>query len=979
MSDPKTRAWLLIAVLLLAFGLRLYHLGAESLWYDETVSVYLAGKSLPALVAHTAGDIHPPGYYVLLHTWIRLAGRGDFTVAFPSLFFGVLLVALAYRLGARFFKPEVGLLAAFLVAISPYNLWYSQEVRMYTLAAVLGMGLLEAVLSMLTARPAVLPSWRLLAVYALYAALGLWVLYYFAFLLVAINLMVGVWWLVPHVSGGLVNARRQRGRAGGHWGRWLGRWLLAQAAVLLLYAPWLPVAWRQVTQPPVPPWRSLTALGELVVQTWSALSLGQSVQPAALQVWPVLLLFAILFGLGLFYRSRQAGRVSWFLAGHVFLPVLLIGLASLITPLYHVRYAFTYSTPFYIILGAGLATAGRRWRPALWLSLAVIVVSAGLSIRAYHTDPRYASDDHRAAVQLIGERWRPGDAILVDAGYDYTALLTYWDGDPIVWQGRLVGDSEDDWAGAGRQGPVVVQAGAVDGNPGLGWGDPASDFYAMTQAETDDALTRLFSQFDRVWVYRIYDTVTDPAGFVRNWLEAHGQKFEDQVFTGESQLRVKGYLTGRDPLAGAGPVELSDASLADGSLELVAAAVPDREVAVGQGQDLALVWRVQAPPAEDATLFAGLFDAEGRRWAQTDDRPLGLLLPASAWPVGSLVRTPLRLPVLPGTPPGRYRLEIGWYQFVDGQPRWLPWTTGDRLPLGEVMVVAPGDWQALSLPEIDYPAGVTIGRGLELVGLNAPLLAVRPGDVLTLDLFWQALSDAPEVGTAVLQLSDDAGQVLVEEPLAGQVPLATGQVIREPGSIELPAGLAPGVYNLLLGRRRSDGSWLPVRRGPVGLGSTYPLATVRVEGRSPDLTPPAVQYPANARFGTYVSLVGYDLPAGEAATFIPGSIQFSLYWRALAPTPGRYKLFAHLVDPGSPADIRAQADLYPSLPTTTWTPGEYLREDVTLELPPGLAPGRYDLIIGFYDEATGGRLPLLDAVGQSLGDSLLLQQITLGQ
>jgi hypothetical protein len=525
----------------------------------------------------------------------------------------------------------------------------------------------------------------------------------------------------------------------------------------------------------------------------------------------------------------------------------------------------------------------------------------------------------------------------------------------------------------------VVQAGTVDGDPGLGWGDPASDFYAMTQAETEDALARLFGRFDRVWVYRIYDTVTDPAGLVRNWLQAHGQQFEDQVFSGESQLRVQGYLTGRDPLADPGLIEQAGAALADGSLDLAAWAVPDRDVAVGRALDLALVWRVQAPPTGDAILFAGLFDAEGRRWAQTDDRPLGSLLPPSAWPAGSRVRTPLRLSVPPGTPPGRYRLEIGWYQFVDGQPHWLPWTTGDRLPLGEVTVVAPDDWQALPLPEVDYPAGVTIGPGLELVGWNAPSLSGRPGDALSLDLFWRALGDAPEAGTAVLRLSDDAGQVLAEEALVGQLSLAAGQVIRAPVMIELPAGLAPGAYNLLLGRRRPDGSWLPVRRGPVGLGSTYPLATIWVVGRSPDLTPPVVQVPADARFGTYIRLVGHDLLLGESPASLSGNLQFTLYWQALAPTPGRYKLFVHLVDPGNPAGIRAQADLYPGLPTTTWTPGEYLHDDVTLELPPGLAPGRYSLLVGFYDEATGSRLPLFDAAGQLRGDSLLLQQIALGR
>ncbi|MBN1136457.1 MAG: glycosyltransferase family 39 protein [Anaerolineae bacterium] len=970
------RRWVMVAILLLAFGLRLYRLGAESLWYDETVSVHLAAKSLPALIAHTAGDIHPPGYYVLLHVWIRLAGRSDFAAAFPSLFFGVLLVALAYRLAVRFFGPEAGLLAAFLVTVSPYNLWYSQEVRMYTLAATLGMCLLEAILPLLAARPAILPSWHRLAAYAVCAALGLWVLYYFAFLLAAVNLVVFAWWLI--------NARRHGGDAGALGGRWLVRWLLAQAVALLLYAPWLPVAWRQATQPPVPPWRSFTALGDLLVQTWSALGLGQSAQPTAVWAWPVLLLLAILFGLGLFYRPRQAGRASWagvpwFLAGYVFAPVLLIGLASLITPLYHVRYGFTYSTPFYIILGAGLVAAGRRWRPALWLGLAAVVVAAGLSIHAYHTDPRYASDDHRAAARLIEERWRPGDAILVNAGYAYTALLTYWDGDPIAWRGRLVGGLGNDWVGAGRQGPVVVQAGMVDGDPGLGWGDPASDFYAMTQAQTEDALTRLFSQFDRVWVYRVYDTVTDPGGSIRNWLDAHGRKFEDQVLTGESQLRVQGYLTGRDPLADAGLIDMPDAALADGSLGLVAAAMPVREVAVGEAFDLALVWRVQAAPAAGAILFAGLFDADGQRWAQADDRPLGSLMLPSAWPAGGLVRAPLRLHVPPGTPPGRYRLEVGWYQFVDGQPDWLPWTAGERLLLGEVTVAAPEDWQALPLPAMDYAGGVTIGRGLELVGWSAPSFAGRPGDSLPLDLFWRVLGEAPEVGMAVLRLSDNAGHVFAEEAPDGRISLAAGQVIRDPRSVDLPASLAPGVYNLVLGCRSPDGSWLPVRRGLVGLGLAYPLATVRVVGRSPDMSPPTVQYPADARFGAYIRLVGYDLPGGGAPTSLSGGLQVTLYWQALAPTPGRYKLFVHLVNPGNPFDIRAQADLYPSLPTTAWTPGEYLCDDMTLKLPPGLIPGRYDLLVGFYDEATGDRLPLFDAAGQPLGDTLLLRQVTFEQ
>jgi uncharacterized membrane protein len=982
------QGWALVAILLLGFALRLHRLGADSLWYDETVSVHLAAKSIPALVAHTAGDIHPPGYYLLLHVWVRLAGLSEFATAYLSLFFGLVLVALAYRLAARFFDWRVGLLAAFLVAVSPYNLWYSQEVRMYTLGAALGLGLLAVVLSLAT-EPDRLPPWSRLALYALFGALGLWTLYYFAFLLIAVNLVVGVWCLVGW----------RRGRLG--WA-WLGRWLLAQGAVLLLYAPWIPVAWRQAAQPPVPPWRDLTGLGDLLADTWTALSLGQSVEPA--QVWPALLVFALLFALGFRYKSAKVSQTlavyPWILAGFVLIPVFLIYLASFITPLYHVRYAFTYSTPFYILIAAGLVWLGRRWWQAMGLGLAVILVCSGFSIYAYHADPSYASDDHRAATHFLADRWRPGDVVLVNAGYTYPALLTYWNGDPIAWRGRL----PEDYGDAARQGPVVVQTGTVDGDPSLGWGDPESDFFAMSRAETVAALERLFADFDRVWVYRIYDTVTDPDGSIRRWLREHGTQFEDLVFTGEGQLRVQGFLSGREPLVATGQsldaARLKgDAALIDGSLRLEGATWSS-EVEVGEDLDLTLVWRVDSSPPADVILFAAMFDqaeanvtAGGQRWAQVDERPLGTLYPPAAWSEGATIRTPLRVPVAPGTPPGRYRLEVGWYRFVDGQPVWLPWPSGQRLLLGEVDVLAPWDWSSLPLPPVAYPMNVTIGDGVQLLGFDAAALEGQPGDTVEVDLYWQALQDSPGPGMAVLQLTNDAGGVLAEAaaaPLGGRVPfkaLAATQTLRDPRTLTLPGGLAPGIYNLSLGRRRADGTWLPVRRGPFPLGSTYPLATIRVTGRPVNLTAPAIQHPVDARFGTVsgalIRLVGYDLdPPTSNIESPPSNLHLTLHWQALSPMATRYKIFAHLVGQGDPKDIRAQADVYPSLPTTSWTPGEYVSTTVTIDLPHDLAPGLYGLLVGLYDRTSGERLRVLNGAGGESSDSrdsLLLQEFPAGE
>ncbi len=268
-------------VLGLGLGLRLYRLGVQSIWYDEGVSLYLAGQTVPDLIRHTAADIHPPLYYLLLHFWTRLAGDSEFSAAFLSVIWGLLLVAFVYRVGMRLAGRRAGLAAAALVALSPFNLWYSQEIRMYTLGALLGLAATwygsRCVAEARNGAPG--SGLGACALYALAAATGLYTLYYFAFLLIALNLWV-VWRIL----------RRPTGR-----GAWV-RWLAAQIAVVVLYAPWLPIAVRQALNPPAPPWRSVVPLLSVVVQSWSALSFGQSVDPAA--VWWALLLVLVPFRRG---------------------------------------------------------------------------------------------------------------------------------------------------------------------------------------------------------------------------------------------------------------------------------------------------------------------------------------------------------------------------------------------------------------------------------------------------------------------------------------------------------------------------------------------------------------------------------------------------------------------------------------------------------------------------------------------------------
>jgi hypothetical protein len=604
-------------------------LGYGSLWYDEAVSAFLAQKSLPALTAHTAGDIHPPLYYYLLHFWIRLAGDSEFALAFLSLLFGLVLVPLAFYVGQRWYDRRVGLLAAGLVALSPFNLWYSQEVRMYTLGALLGLLSLIFLLRLMEA-PAGKGNWL---GYIIVSALGLYSLYYFAFLLLAFNLVALIWWL----------CKRK--------GRTLLRWFLAQGAVLLLYLPWLPIAFRQASQPPVPPWRSFTGLGQVVLESWTALSFGQSIGPGV--VWPALFLTLALFLLGL----SQKPKVGAILAAHLLLPVLVIYLISLFQPLYHVRYVFTYSPPFYILLAAGLARLKGR---ALPLSLVVILSASAYSVYNFHFDPHYATDDHRGAVEFLEERLRPGDALLINAGYAYPAFLYYYDG-PIAWRGRLVDYRPETVKG---EGVVILQSGSIGGSPTLGWGDPDSDFYPTTEEETARALERLFAHHPRLWVYRIYDTVTDPQGFIRGWLSEHGGPFEDQLFAGDSYMRVQGYLT---PLSfqipqGAKPlgVDLGE------TLRLEAYQVQADLPRAGELLFVTLYWSTLKRPPLDYHVALYLVDGEGTVLTQRDEMPLGSSYLTSRWPKGIILRHPMAL-WLPKGAVGEYTLQVGVYNLSSGE------------------------------------------------------------------------------------------------------------------------------------------------------------------------------------------------------------------------------------------------------------------------------------------------------------------------
>lgn len=123
---------ILIAILLLAFSLRLHALGNQSMWWDELKTIERAILPPPALLTDFINTrAHLPAYYLLMRGWILL-GNNAFIVRLFSVMWGVLGIAAVFQLSRQIGSTKVGLIAAFLLAISPFHIYYSQEARMYT-------------------------------------------------------------------------------------------------------------------------------------------------------------------------------------------------------------------------------------------------------------------------------------------------------------------------------------------------------------------------------------------------------------------------------------------------------------------------------------------------------------------------------------------------------------------------------------------------------------------------------------------------------------------------------------------------------------------------------------------------------------------------------------------------------------------------------------------------------------------------------
>lgn len=127
---------MIFLILLLAFIVRLVGIN-QSLWLDEAAQALMSRGNLYDLWTQNA-DFHPSLFHSLLHFWMKISSNEVFMRLLPVCF-GVLSIWVVYSFCQKIFGEKIARISAYLLAVSPFAVWYSQELRGYSLLVLMSL------------------------------------------------------------------------------------------------------------------------------------------------------------------------------------------------------------------------------------------------------------------------------------------------------------------------------------------------------------------------------------------------------------------------------------------------------------------------------------------------------------------------------------------------------------------------------------------------------------------------------------------------------------------------------------------------------------------------------------------------------------------------------------------------------------------------------------------------------------------------
>lgn len=389
---PPSAPMVVAAITLAGFALRAWHLSYPVLDGDEYASVMFAAEPASRILGSDyRAETNPPLYYLLQNLWWSVGESRTILRCLPLLF-GVMVIPLTFLLGRRLLGTWEGVVASALVATADLHVFFSREIRTYSLLTAACLGALIGAAEILASRgllsgPAA-PSregWKP------------WAAYFGCSLVALYSHSTGV--LLPVLASGLVFGLVLARRAPKDL---LWRWTAVNVVLLILYVPWILITIEQ----------SRTVLQDWWIprSSWRWVRsqlMGAYPYPA----WAKLVIYPLpLIGIWLLRRRKaELAFLLVFAAGHP----LLFFLISLLRPVFYVRPMVWTTVPGLLLLATALVALRPRlgWR-GVAAATGLIAVLQLSTLRPYYPASPQTADAAGLVEPLRGFR-KEGDAFVI--------------------------------------------------------------------------------------------------------------------------------------------------------------------------------------------------------------------------------------------------------------------------------------------------------------------------------------------------------------------------------------------------------------------------------------------------------------------------------------------------------------------------------------------------------------------------------------
>jgi len=274
-----------------------------------------------------------------------------------------------------------------------------------------------------------------------------------------------------------------------------------------------------------------------------------------------------------------------------------------------------------------------------------------------------------------------------------------------------------------------------------------------------------------------------------------------------------------------------------GAMRLLGYDLETESVEPGGQVAVTLYWEALAPTERPYSVFVHLLNKEDLPVAQRDTYPgLGLLSttrlePGSAWADRYVIRVPET-----AYAPDVAQVAVGLYNYANGTrlpaSNGAASSAGDHVRFGKIRVKAlPGD--------VPNPISVNFGDRMALVGYDLDRRVAKPGEDITLTLYWRGLQKMERNYTISAQLVSEELVKAAEDsrwPLGKDAPTMlwkVGHLLEDPKTLTVYGDAPPGIYDVRVTVfKKLDGEFihLPVISDRGEMLSNYIVLTkVRVE------------------------------------------------------------------------------------------------------------------------------------------------------